>query len=148
MLDDRRSRVLQALVEEYIATGLPVSSQAILERSGLPVSSATIRNDVARLEAYGFVEQPHTSAGRVPTAAGYRFYVDHTSPARLRTATRSRIDSFFSDVHRELSRVLKETTGLLAEVSHSPAVVIGPALGRRRCGRCTSSRSGRPRRWW
>lgn len=129
MLDDRRSRVLQALVEEYIATGLPVSSAAIVERSGLPVSSATVRNDVARLEAYGFVEQPHTSAGRVPTAAGYRFYVDHTSPARLRSATRSRIDSFFSDVHRELSRVLKEATGLLAEVSHSPAVVIGPAVG-------------------
>ncbi len=129
MSDDRRSRVLQALVEEYIATGMPVSSQAIVERSGLPVSSATIRNDVARLEAYGFVEQPHTSAGRVPTAAGYRFYVDHTSPARLRSATRSRIDSFFSDIHRELSRVLKETTGLLAEVSHSPAVVIGPVLG-------------------
>ena len=121
--------MLQALVEEYIATGLPVSSQAILERSGLPVFSATIRNDVARLEAYGFVEQPHTSAGRVPTAAGYRYYVDHTSPARLRSATRSRIDSFFSDVHRELSRVLKETTGLLAEVGHSPAVVIGPAQG-------------------
>ncbi|MDQ3782094.1 MAG: heat-inducible transcriptional repressor HrcA [Actinomycetota bacterium] len=128
MLDDRRARVLEALVEEYIATGMPVSSQAIVERSGLPVSSATVRNDVARLEAYGFVEQPHTSAGRVPTAAGYRFYVDHASPARLRSATRSRINAFFSEVHQELSRVLKETTGLLAEVSHFPAVVIGPGL--------------------
>lgn len=128
MLDDRRSRVLEALVEEYIATGMPVSSQAIVERSGLAVSSATVRNDVARLEAYGFVEQPHTSAGRVPTAAGYRFYVDHASPARLRSATRSRINAFFSEVHQELSRVLKETTGLLAEVSHFPAVVIGPGL--------------------
>ncbi len=128
MLDDRRSRVLEALVEEYIATGMPVSSQAIVERSGLAVSSATVRNDVARLEAHGFVEQPHTSAGRVPTAAGYRFYVDHASPARLRSATRSRINAFFSEVHQELSRVLKETTGLLAEVSHFPAVVIGPGL--------------------
>jgi len=128
MLDDRGSRVLQALVEEYIATGMPVSSHAIVERSGLPVSSATVRNEVARLESYGFVEQPHTSAGRVPTAAGYRFYVDHASPAKLRSATRSRITSFFSEVHRELSRVLKETTGLLAEVSHFPAVVIGPGL--------------------
>lgn len=128
MLDDRRSRVLEALVEEYIATGMPVSSQAIVERSGLAVSSATVRNDVARLEAYGFVEQPHTSAGRVPTAAGYRFYVDLASPARLRSATRSRINAFFSEVHQELSRVLKETTGLLAEVSHFPAVVIGPGL--------------------
>lgn len=128
MLDDRRSRVLEALVEEYIATGLPVSSHAILERSGLAVSSATIRNDLARLEEYGFVEQPHTSAGRIPTAQGYRYYVDHASPARLRSATRTRITAFFADVHRELNRVLKETTGLLADLSHYPAVVIGPGL--------------------
>ncbi len=128
MLDDRRARVLEALVEEYIATGLPVSSQAILERSGLAVSSATIRNDLARLESYGFVTQPHTSAGRIPTSQGYRFYVDHASPTRLRTATRSRIEAFFSDVHRELNRLLKETTGLLSDISHYPAVIIGPGF--------------------
>lgn len=128
MLDDRRARVLEALVEEYIATGLPVSSQAILERSGLAVSSATIRNDLARLESYGFVSQPHTSAGRIPTSQGYRFYVDHTAPARLRTATRSRIEEFFSNVHRELNRLLKETTGLLSDLSHYPAVIIGPGF--------------------
>jgi heat-inducible transcriptional repressor len=130
MLDDRRTAVLQALVEEYIATGQPVSSAAILERSGMAVSSATIRNDLARLESYGFVEQPHTSAGRIPTAAGYRFYVDHASPARLRRATRTRIEAFFTDVHRELGRLLKETTGLLSDISHYPAVVIGPGFGR------------------
>jgi heat-inducible transcriptional repressor len=128
MLDDRRARVLEALVEEYIATGLPVSSQAILERSGLAVSSATIRNDLARLESYGFVSQPHTSAGRIPTPQGYRFYVDHTSPARLRSATRSRIEEFFANVHRELNRLLKETTGLLSDLSHYPAVIIGPGF--------------------
>jgi len=128
MLDDRRARVLEALVEEYIATGLPVSSQAILERCGLGVSSATVRNDLAQLESYGFVTQPHTSAGRVPTPQGYRFYVDHTSPARLRTATRSRIEAFFSNVHRELNRLLKDTTGLLSNLSHYPAVVIGPGF--------------------
>lgn len=128
MLDDRRTAVLQALVEEYIATGQPVSSQAVLERSGLAVSSATIRNDLARLESYGFVEQPYTSAGRVPTANGYRFYVDHARPGRLRAATRSRIEAFFTDVHRELSRLLKETSGLLSDISHYPAVVIGPGF--------------------
>lgn len=120
--------MLEALVEEYIATGQPVSSQAILERSGLAVSSATIRNDLARLEAYGFVAQPHTSAGRVPTSQGYRYYVDNASPARLRSATRARIVAFFGDVHRELNRLLKETTGLLADLSHYPAVVIGPGF--------------------
>jgi len=126
MLDDRKARVLQALVEEYVVTGEPVSSQAILERTGLDVSSATIRNDLARLESYGFAEQPHTSAGRIPTHQGYRYYVDHCSPGRLRTATHARIRSFFSEVHREVSRLLKETSGLLADITHLPAVVIGP----------------------
>ncbi len=96
MIDDRKARVLQALVEEYIRTGEPVSSHAILERSALDVSSATIRNELARLESYGFVAQPHTSAGRIPTHQGYRYYVDHCSPARLRSATHHRIRSFFA----------------------------------------------------
>ncbi len=129
MLDDRRARILQALVEEYIRTGQPVSSRAILEASALQVSSATIRNDLAKLESYGFVEQPHTSAGRVPTHQGYRYYVDHCSPARLRSATRMRIESFFTEVHRELSKLLQETTGLLSDLSTYPAVVVGPGLG-------------------
>lgn len=128
MLDDRRSRVLQALIEEYIRTGEPVSSAAVLDRSGLDVSSATIRNDLARLESYGFVAQPHRSAGRVPTSQGYRFYVDHIGPGRLRSATRARIEEFFTDVHRELGRLLKETSGLLADLTHFPAVVIGPGI--------------------
>lgn len=126
MIDDRKARVLEALVEEYIRTGEPVSSHAILERSALDVSSATIRNELARLESYGFVAQPHTSAGRVPTHQGYRFYVDHCSPARLRSATHDRIRSFFADVHREVSKLLKETSGLVSDITHLPAVVIGP----------------------
>ncbi len=126
MIDDRKALVLQALVEEYIRTGEPVSSHAILERSALDVSSATIRNELARLESYGFVAQPHTSAGRIPTHQGYRYYVDHCSPARLRSATHDRIRSFFADVHREVSKLLKETSGLVSDITHLPAVVIGP----------------------
>ncbi len=129
MLDDRRARILQALVEEFIRTGQPVSSRAILEASEVKVSSATVRNDLAKLESYGFVEQPHTSAGRVPTHQGYRYYVDHCAPARLRSATRMRIESFFTDVHRELSKLLQETSGLLSDLSTYPAVVVGPGLG-------------------
>lgn len=128
MLDDRRTAVLQALVEEYISTGQPVSSTTVLERSGLNVSSATIRNDLSRLESYGFVEQPYTSAGRIPTPQGYRFYVDHARPGRLQVATRSRIEAFFTEMHREVSRLLKETSGLLSDISHYPAVVIGPGF--------------------
>jgi heat-inducible transcriptional repressor len=129
MLDDRRSIVLQALIEEYIRTGQPVSSRAVLQRCSVDVSSATIRNDLAKLESYGFVTQPHTSAGRVPTPAGYRFYVDHCSPTRLRTATRERIEGFFAGFHEELSNLLRQTSGLLSEISHYPAVVIGPGFG-------------------
>jgi heat-inducible transcriptional repressor len=128
MLDDRKSLVLQALVEEYIRTGEPVSSQAILARSGLDVSSATIRNELARLESYGFVDQPHASAGRVPTHQGYRFYVDHCSPGRLRAATRHRIERFFTDVHQEVTRLLRDTSGLLSDITHFPAVIVGPAF--------------------
>lgn len=128
MLDDRRSAVLKGLVEEYIRTGEPVSSQAVLDRSGLDVSSATIRNDLARLESYGFVEQPHTSSGRVPTDEGYRFYVDHLAPAKLREATRDRIDSFFQEVHRQISEVLKDTSLFVNELTSYPSVVVGPAM--------------------
>ncbi|MCP3994551.1 MAG: heat-inducible transcription repressor HrcA [bacterium] len=129
MLDDRRSTVLQALVEEYIRTGQPVSSRAVLERCSVDVSSATIRNDLAKLESYGFVMQPHTSAGRVPTPAGYRYYVDHCSPTKLRNATRDRIESFFTGFHEELSKLLQQTSGLLSEITHYPAVVMGPGFG-------------------
>ncbi len=128
MLDNRRAKVLEALIEEYIRTGGPVSSAAILAHSKLEVSSATIRNDLARLESYGFVTQPHTSAGRVPTEHGYRYYVDHRSPATLRSSTRTRIDRFFSEVNRELSDLLKETSSLLSDITRLPAVVIGPGF--------------------
>ena len=128
MLDDRKSKVLKALVEEHIRTGEAVSSQAVLNRSGLDVSSATVRNDLARLESYGFVSQPHTSAGRIPTDQGYRFYVDHLAPSRLREATRERIDEFFREVHRQISDVLKDTSSFVNELTTYPAVVVGPAM--------------------
>ncbi len=126
MLDDRKSRVLKALVEEYIRTGAPVSSQTVLDRSGLDVSSATVRNDIASLESYGFVSQPHTSAGRLPTHQGYRFYVDHLSPVKLREATRGQIDEFFREVHKQISEMLRESSTLVSELTNYPAVVVGP----------------------
>ena len=127
MLDDRKSKVLKALVEEHIRTGEPVSSQTVLDASGLDVSSATVRNDLSSLESYGFVTQPHTSSGRIPTDQGYRFYVDHLAPARLREATRRRIDEFFQEVHRQVSDVLRETSTFVNELTAYPSVVVGPA---------------------
>src|SRR6476469_7159366 len=74
--NDRAKRVLAALVREYIASGEPVASSVLVTAAGLGVSSATVRSILARLEDDGFVQQPHTSAGRIPTDRGYRFYVD------------------------------------------------------------------------
>ncbi|MGH8872137.1 MAG: heat-inducible transcriptional repressor HrcA [Acidimicrobiia bacterium] len=128
MLEDRRSEILRALVEEHIRSGEPVSSRAIVERASLSVSTATVRNDLAALESEGFVIQPHTSAGRIPTAAAYRYYVDHLGPGRLRSTAQAKINSFFGEVHLELSKLLKATSDLLAEVTDLPAVVVAPAL--------------------
>lgn len=127
MLDDRSAEVLKALIEEYIRTGEAVSSQTVLDLSGLEVSSATVRNDLAQLESYGFVIQQHTSSGRIPTHQGYRFYVDHLSPERLRQTTRNQIDRFFQQVHRQISEVLRDTSTLVSELTAYPAVVVGPA---------------------
>ncbi|HUG31422.1 MAG TPA: heat-inducible transcriptional repressor HrcA [Acidimicrobiia bacterium] len=130
MLEDRRSEVLRALVEEHIKTGEPVSSRAVLERSRLNVSAATVRNDLATLEHEGLVQQPHTSAGRVPTVAGYRYYVDHLGPGRLRQAAQAKISGLFGEVHLELSKLLKATSDLLAEITDLPSVVVAPGFAK------------------
>ena len=75
-LDNRKKKILQAIVNEYIDTIEPVSSQSLIVKYGLDVSSATIRNDMAELEKGGFLEKTHTSSGRVPSSKGYRYYVD------------------------------------------------------------------------
>lgn len=128
MLEVRRQEILRTLVEEYIKTGEPVSSRTIAEVSNLGVSTATIRNELAALEADGYVVQPHTSAGRVPTATAYRYYVDHLGPSRLRSATQAKIASFFDSVQLELTKLLKATSRLLADVTQLPSVVVAPSV--------------------
>ncbi|MFP3914912.1 MAG: heat-inducible transcriptional repressor HrcA [Actinomycetota bacterium] len=128
MLEGRRNDVLRTLVEEYIKSGEPVSSRTIADVSELGVSPATIRNDLAALERDGYVVQPHTSAGRVPTARAYRYYVDHLGPSRLRSGTQARITGFFDSVHMELTKLLKATSRLLADVTQLPAVVVAPGV--------------------
>ena len=80
MLDDRKTAILRAIVEEYIATAQPVGSAHIANSNEFAVSSATVRNDMAALEREGFLSHPHTSAGRIPTDKGYRFFVDNLVP--------------------------------------------------------------------
>ena len=88
MLDERKTAILRAIVQEYIATAQPVGSTHIANAPGVQVSSATVRNEMAVLEQEGYLVQPHTSAGRIPTDKGYRFFVDHiTEPGRLDPAS-------------------------------------------------------------
>ena len=128
MLDDRKATILQILVEEHIRTGEPVSSRAILHSGHLMVSAATVRNELAALVAEGYAMQPHTSAGRVPTAQGYRYYVDQLIRPIQLPRTSVRVTEFFASVHTELGRLLKATSALLSEITHYPSVVTGPGL--------------------
>src|SRR5205085_3531366 len=80
MLDDRKAAILRAVVKEYIETAQPVGSSHVARSAALPVSSATVRNEMGVLERDGYLTQPHTSAGRIPTDKGYRFFVDHLAP--------------------------------------------------------------------
>jgi heat-inducible transcriptional repressor len=125
-LDDRKAAILRAVVEEYIETAQPVGSGHVASSSGLSVSAATIRNEMGALERDGFLHQPHTSAGRVPTDKGYRFYVDNLVPADLQTDDAERVRDFFDRAHGEIEWMLGQTSGLLANLTDCAAVVLGP----------------------
>jgi heat-inducible transcriptional repressor len=127
MLDDRKANILRAVVEEYIESAQPVGSGHVASAPGIGVSSATVRNDMAALENEGYLVQPHTSAGRIPTEKGYRYFVDHVaSPGRLTNPDVAQIRSFFSDAHGELEKMLLDTSRLLADLTSYAAVVTGP----------------------
>jgi heat-inducible transcriptional repressor len=127
MLDDRKTAILGAVVQEYIATAQPVGSTHISSAPNINVSSATVRNEMAMLESEGYLIQPHTSAGRIPTDKGYRFFVDNlAAPGPLDQATTRQVGDFFSAAHGRLEELLHQTSNLLADLTHSAAVVVGP----------------------
>src|ERR1041384_6193807 len=129
-LDERKATILRAIVEEHITTAQPVGSQTIARSANLKVSSATVRNEMTILEREGYLVQPHTSAGRVPTDRGYRFFVDNfdrqpgLAPAQRRVV--SDFFTLFQSAHQVLEELLNETSHLLARVSTHTAVVVGP----------------------
>ncbi len=125
MLDERKAAILRAVVEEYISTAQPVGSSSVVRSTGLAVSPATVRNEMALLERDGFLDQPHTSAGRIPTDKGYRFFVDHLTPA-LPPDHRQQVQEFFAHAHGELEQMLHDTTRLLADLTHYAALVVPP----------------------
>ncbi|GAB3593917.1 heat-inducible transcriptional repressor HrcA [Angustibacter peucedani] len=130
MSDERRLAVLRAIVEDYVQTREPVGSKALVERHQLGVSSATIRNDMAALEDDGLIAQPHTSAGRVPTEAGYRLFVDRLTEVKpMSPAERAAIAGFLSGAV-DLDDVVDRTVRLLAQLTRQVAVVQYPSLTR------------------
>lgn len=130
MLDDRKLAVLRAIVEDYVSTNEPVGSKNLVDRHSLDVSPATIRNDMAVLEEQGFIVQPHTSAGRVPTDKGYRLFVDRLSGVRpFSVAERRAIETFLTGAY-DLDDVVMRTVRLLAQLTRQVAVVQYPSLTR------------------
>ena len=130
MLSERRQRVLRALIEDYIEFALPVGSRTLTERHRLGVSPATVRNDLSALEDAGFIQQPHTSAGRVPTDAGYRTFVDDLLSSGLAEEERphqAMIDELRASA-TELDALMERTSAALARLTDCLSVVMAPSV--------------------
>ena len=130
MVEDRKLAVLRAIVEDYVSTQEPVGSKALVERHNLGVSPATIRNDMASLEEEGYIHQPHTSAGRVPTDKGYRLFVDRLGGLKPLSGAERRAIQSFLDGAADLDAVVSRTVRLLAQLTRQVAVVQYPSLTR------------------
>lgn len=125
--ETRKEAVLRAIVESYVATHEPVASKALAQYAALGVSPATIRNDMAALEDEGLIAQPHTSAGRVPTDKGYRYFVDMLASAALQESHQRAISTFLADAV-ELNDVVERSVRLLSHLTRQVAVVQYPSL--------------------
>lgn len=124
-ISERKKRILRAVIEDYIATAEPVGSKAISKHAGLDFSPATIRNEMADLEALGLLEQPHTSAGRVPSPGGYRFYVNELMERhRLSLQETERLNAALQMKTQELDRVISEATRVISKLTKYPSYAI------------------------
>ena len=130
MQEERRLAVLRAIVEDYVVTREPVGSKALVDRHGLGVSPATVRNDMAALEEEGLIAQPHTSAGRIPTDKGYRFFVDRLTQIKPMSAAERRAISTFLEGAHDLDDMVQRSVRLLAQLTQQVAIVQYPVLAR------------------
>jgi heat-inducible transcriptional repressor len=128
-LSERQEEILARVVEEYVATGIPVGSKTLVERTSMRVSSSTIRNELAVLEEQGLLTHPHTSAGRVPTGLGYRLFVDRVLERIEGRPSAVELDLDLSVAPSQVESALQATTEALAEVTHLLALVSAPPLG-------------------
>ena len=128
-LDKRKAYILATVVYEYIATAEPVGSNTLTQKYNLGVSSATVRNEMAELESEGYLVQPHTSAGRIPSDAGYRTYVDQLmQPEQLDADDRRRIRDDLREASRELDEIIDQASRLLGRLSNNLAFITKPQL--------------------
>ena len=130
MVEDRKLAVLRAIVEDYVSTQEPVGSKALVERHQLGVSPATVRNDMAALEEEGFITQPHTSAGRIPTDKGYRLFVDRLSQVKPLSAAERRAIATLLEGAIDLDDVVQRSVRLLAQMTRQVAIMQYPTLSR------------------
>jgi heat-inducible transcriptional repressor len=129
MLTERRGRILQSLIQEYISTAMPVSSEAIARKCGLRVSSATVRNEMAQLEEEGYIVQPHTSAGRIPTPKGYHYYIEILLEERELPQQEQRLILHqFYQTGKEVEEWVQLAAAILAQMLHNVAVITPPQL--------------------
>jgi heat-inducible transcriptional repressor len=128
MVEERKMAVLRAIVEDYVATQEPVGSKALVERHSLGVSPATVRNDMAALEEEGLIQQPHTSAGRIPTDKGYRLFVDRLSQVKPLSAAERRAITTLLQGAVDLDDVVQRSVRLLASLTRQVAIVQYPTL--------------------
>ena len=125
MLNDRKKKILQLVIEDYISTAEPVGSRTIARKYDLGISPATIRNEMSDLEMLGYLEQPHTSAGRIPSAQAYRFYVDSLiEPGKLTDNDRALINSWFSERRRSIDDIFRSTAKILSRMTKNVSMVL------------------------
>jgi len=133
MLDERKRRILQAIVDDYISTAEPIGSRTIARKYNLGVSPATIRNEMSDLEQLGYLEQPHTSAGRIPSAKGYRFYVDCLlQPPQISEREVALIQQWYQSKVQRIEQVFQETARVLSRVTRNISLVLAPELKQRK----------------
>jgi heat-inducible transcriptional repressor len=130
MLDNRKQTILSAVIEDFIYSAEPVGSKRLVEKYGWSISSATVRHELALLEEMGYLSQPHTSAGRVPTDMGYRFYVDALAVREAPTTELVHIEGFYGRLTHEIGELMRETSNYLARVTSTMAIVYAPDIRR------------------
>ena len=129
-LDERKYLILQAIIDDYILTAMPVGSRTISRKSGVGYSPATIRNEMSDLEELGYLDQPHTSAGRVPSNKAYRLYVDHLiKTSKLTSDERERMHDHLVSRSKQVESVIRSAAGVLSDATKYTSVIVAPKLG-------------------